>query len=111
MLVAGDRSLISDMSRLIKDKANQGQHLLEEAILEVLLEARKNRDGLVKAIDIARRADIYRKKFTPSMGNAITSGILAKLSEEGRIEQLRRRGPWKLTEEEFFRMSADQNDA
>nr|QIJ55925.1 methyltransferase domain containing protein [uncultured bacterium] len=111
MPVAGNLSLIFDMSRLIKDKAARGQHLLEEAVLEVLLEARKNGDGLVRAIDIARRVDIYRKKFTPSMGNAITSGILAKLSEEKRIEQLRRRGPWKLTEEEFSKMSADQNDA
>lgn len=99
------------MSRSIKNKASQGQRLLEEVVLEILLEARKNGDGLVRAIDIARRADIYRKKFTPSMGNAITSGILAKLSEEGRIEQLHRRGPWKLTEKEFFEMSADRGDA
>lgn len=95
------------MHRLIKDKANQGQHLLEEAVLEVLLEARKNGDGLIKAIDIARRADIYRKKLTPSMGNAITSGILAKLSEAGRIEQCTDGGSWKLTEDEFAKMSAN----
>lgn len=99
------------MNQAVKDIAYLGQRLLEEAVLGVLLEARKNGAGLVKAIDIARQANIYRKKFTPAMGNAITSGILARLSEKGRVEQLREKGPWKLTEEEFAKMSADQDDA
>lgn len=95
------------MNQAIKDAARLGQHLLEEVVLEILFEARESGNGYVRAVDIARQADIYSKSHRPAYGNAITSGILAKLSEAGRIEQCTERGPWKLTEDEFAKMSAN----
>lgn len=89
-------------------KAEKAVRLLEEAVLEVLLEAWNRGQPAMTAIDIARQSGIYRKRRRPALRNAITSGILAKLSEAKRIQQVHERGPWRLADAEAARLLTEK---
>ena len=67
-----------------------GIFYIEEAILEVLFQAMEAQDdACVRAVDIDRRIGMYH------------ATVLKKLEAEGRVEQSRERGPWRLTEAEY----------
>ena len=71
-----------------KQLARIGIFYLEEAVLDVLFEAKYKQEWLQPA-DICERADM-------------TYGVLAKLEAEGRIEHSQAtRQKWQLTEKEF----------
>ena len=74
-----------------RDKAEQGLMLLEEAILNVLgaihpdaLRATEIRDAL--AIQDPQRG----------YSNYLTDSLIKRLEERGLVEQVRKRGPWRL---------------
>ena len=68
-----------------KQHARMGHFHLEKAVLDVLLEAKHEGDCLGPAA-ISRRAGIYRERGKVDiMHDAIATGILVKLHEEGRV--------------------------
>ena len=84
---------------------------LEEAVLDVLLEA-KHEGDCIGAAEISRRAGIFRDRGRGIvsrrgiMNDAIVTGVLVKLATEGRVKRCRqsragRRGGWELTDYEF----------
>ena len=83
-----------------RDKAAEGTSLLEEAVLEVLYEAGKEGFGL-GAAEISQRTQIYRERGVQNMLNdAIVTGLLNSLHDQGRVERHRQRsnrGGWRLT--------------
>ena len=87
-----------------KQHARMGQFYLEEAVLDVLLEAKHEGDCIGPA-DISRRAGIFRDRGDVNiMNDAITTGVLVKLHTEGRVlrcTQPNGRGGWDLTDHEF----------
>ncbi len=87
-----------------KQHARMGQFYLEEAVLDVLLEA-KHEGDCIGAADISRRAGIFRDRGDVNIINdAITTGVLIKLHAEGRVQrctQPNSRGGWDLTDHEF----------
>lgn len=87
-----------------KQHGCMGMFHLEEAVLDVLLEA-KHKDECLGAAEISKQAGIFRDRGTQKMMNdAITTGLLIKLDSEGRVERCRQpsgRGGWKLTADEF----------
>ncbi len=81
---------------------------LEEAILDILLEARHKGECSITAAEIGRRGggDILRGMEGPTGRDWIVWHILKKLETEGRVETnppQTSRKPWRLTEEEFER--------
>ena len=93
-----------------KQFARLGEFHLEEAILDVLLEA-KYEDNCIGAADISRRAGIFRDRGIENiMNDAIATGLLVKLRDQGKVircEQSNGRGGWELTDEEFERRRED----
>lgn len=92
-----------------KRLARIGEFNLEEAVLDVLLEARHERECLGPA-EISKRAGIFREPgHAMTSGNdAIVWGILGKLAKHGRIEKCpqdkgksHKLNGWKLTESEY----------
>ena len=87
-----------------KQHARMGQFYLEEAVLDVLLEAKHEGDCIGPA-DISRRAGIFRDRGEVDiMNDAIATGVLVKLHTEGRVQrctQPNNRGGWDLTDHEF----------
>ncbi len=88
-----------------KQHARMGQFHLEEAILDVLLEAKHEGDCLGPA-EISRRAGIFRERGSVDiMNDAIATGVLVKLHDEGRVNRCTQndanRGGWELTDAEF----------
>ena len=87
-----------------KQLARIGMFHIEEAVLDVLLEAR-HEDECLGAAEISRRAGIYRDRGTQDiMNDAIVTGVLVKLDSEGRVERCQQennRGGWHLTDKEF----------
>lgn len=89
-------------------KANQlariGEIHLEEAVLEVLHEAKKERK-LLKAATIGKRAGIFcAGSKNGAFKSALVCGVLSKLKEQGRIERhnlSRSHKPWEMTDKEF----------
>lgn len=81
-----------------------GQFYLEEAILDILLEA-KHENECIGAAEISRRAGIFRDRGKENiMNDAIATGFLVKLSDENKVlrcEQESGRGGWELTDTEF----------
>ena len=81
-----------------------GQFYLEEAILDILLEA-KHENECIGAAEISRRAGIFRDRGKENiMNDAIATGLLVKLSDENKVlrcEQESGRGGWELTDTEF----------
>ena len=83
-----------------KQLARVGVFYLEEAVLNVLFEAMgAQEDPFVRAVNIARKIGV--KHWDKE--NWVVSGILRKLEAEGRVEQRKKQGPWKLTEAEYQR--------
>jgi len=83
-----------------KQFAQIGEFLLQEAVLDVLLDAKRNgEEEWVRLSDISKRAGIYRERevFT---GDAIAGGLLNKLYSEKRVEHKNKFG-WKLADAEF----------
>ena len=87
-----------------KQFARIGEFHLEEAILDVLLEA-KHENNCLGAAEIGKRTGIYRDRGSNNMMNdAIVTGLLNKLAEQKRVqrcEQESGQGGWKLTDKEF----------
>lgn len=82
---------------------------LEEAVLIVLTENYDEGFG-VGAADIGQRTGIYRDPGIAQMNDAIVTGVLNSLNEEGRVEralQENGRGGWKLTASEYNRRRED----
>lgn len=76
------------------EKVGLGMQYLEEAVMEVLLEAAQGDECLGPA-EVTLRAGLYRGTF---LKNAIAAGTLNKLLEEGRVVrclQANGRGGWK----------------
>ncbi len=88
-----------------KQHSRMGEFYLEEAVLDVLLEAKHEGECLGPA-EISRRAGIFRERGDANiMNDAICTGILVKLHKEHRVERCQqanvKRGGWELTEQEF----------
>lgn len=97
-----------------KQLARLGEFHLEEAILDVLLEA-AHEEECIGAAEISRRAGIFRDGGggggnVAAMNDAIATGMLIKLFNAGKVERCQQspgRGGWKLTEAEFNRRRDD----
>ena len=79
-----------------KQLARIGLFYLEEAVLDVLFEARETPHLYVKLAEINK--EIGGKWAKDGWSVRI---LLKKLEAEGRVEQREVRGPWKLTETEY----------
>ncbi|MCY3852575.1 MAG: hypothetical protein OXG03_03230 [Gammaproteobacteria bacterium] len=80
-----------------KELSALGLKLLEEAVIQVLLDARENGEHVVGATEIARRAGIPVEQKGPVFSGAIGTGILCRLLEQGYVEQLKEgKCGWKL---------------
>ena len=92
-----------------KQLSRIGEFHLQEAVLDVLCEAHPEGFG-VGAAEISRRTGIYRDAGVVNMNDAIVTGLLNQLYEQGRVqqaEQENRRGGWRLTEREYERRRDD----
>ena len=88
-----------------KQYARMGEFYLEEAVLDVLLEARY-KEKCIGAAEISRRSGIYRDRGKADvMNDAIVTGLLVKLHGQDRVERCTQEGSglggWELTNEEF----------
>ena len=92
-----------------KQLARMGVFYLEEAILDVLLDARHEGD-CIGAAEIGKRTGIFRDRGEGIVGekgilnDAIVHGVLVKLTVERRVDrcdQPNGRGGWELTDKEF----------
>lgn len=91
-----------------KQHARIGEFHLEEAVLDVLLDAR-HEGSCIGAAEISKRAGIYRDRGTiNTMNDAIVTGLLVKLHEQRRVQKCAqdpdrpdRQNGWELTEKEF----------
>ena len=88
-----------------KQHARMGMFHLEEAILDVLLEA-KHEGRCIGAAEISKRSGIFRERGkTDIMNDAIATGILVKLHEENRVARCKqhesKRGEWEMLPPEF----------
>ncbi len=87
-----------------KQFSRMGEFYLEEAILDVLLEAKYEGQCLGPA-KISRRAGIFRERGRENiMNDAITMGLLVKLSDQRRVQRCTQpndKGGWELTDVEF----------
>ena len=82
-----------------KQYARIGIFLLEEAILDVLLDAQRKNECLGPTA-ISKKLGIFR--FQENHRGYIAYNILQKLEDEGRVERHPSvRGGWQLTQEEF----------
>ena len=93
-----------------KQFARIGEFHLEEAILDVLLEAQHEGDCIGPA-EISKRSGIFRESgYAMASGNDnIVWGMLNKLVKEKKIERCKKAGRngWQLTKEEFERRRDD----
>ena len=84
--------------------ARIGMFHLEEAVLDVLSDARSGEPCLGPA-EISRRARIFRKsQFDDRMHDAITAGILNKLFDDDRVRRCTQesgRQGWMITDREY----------
>jgi len=86
-----------------KQLARMGEFHLEEAVLDVLLEARHEGE-CIGAAEISKRAGVFRESGEAGGNDAIAWGVLNKLAKHGRVErceQSNNRGGWQLTDDEF----------
>ena len=88
-----------------KQNARLGMFHLEEAVLDVLLEARHEGD-CIGAAEISKRAGIYREGGVgmAGMNDAIVHGLLSSLFGQNKVErceQANRAGGWQLTDLEY----------
>ena len=93
-----------DIRKRMRDSVRKGVFHLEEAVLDVLLEACYENECLGPA-EISRRSGIYRERGSENiMNDAIVIGILTKLASQNRVERCKQqngRGGWELTKKEF----------
>ena len=87
-----------------------GQAHLQEAVLDVLLEAYGESDGL-KPDEISKRAGIHRRSIHGGNQNHIVAGILAALEDKGLVRSMQTHAAvyriWQLTKSEYVnRMTA-----
>ena len=69
-----------------KQHARIGEFHLEEAVLDVLLEA-KHEGACIGGAEIGRRAGIYGDRGkSDTMNDAIVTGLLVKLQERERVQ-------------------------
>jgi len=99
------------MSIRPRQLSRMGEFYLKEAVLDILQEHYPEGYG-IGAADISRRAGIYRERGPSDiMNDAIVTGILNSLHEEGKVERIEqetvRRGGWRLTESEYNRRRDD----
>ena len=92
-----------------KQFSRLGEFYLEEAILDVLLEAHYEGESLYPA-EIGKRTGIFREAgYSMKSGNdAIVWGILGKLIKYGRI--IKDDNGFKLTDDEFETRRDDVGD-
>lgn len=87
-----------------KQMARLGEFHLEEAIMDVLLEARYEGECL-GAAEISKRAGIFRERGPEvNMNDAIVHGFTNKLSIAEKVERCKQsngRGGWRLSDNEF----------
>ena len=87
-----------------KQFSRMGEFYLEEAILDVLLEAKHENECLGPA-EISKRAGIYRERGVENIINdAIVTGMLVKLTDEKKVQRCKQdnnRGGWELTDQQF----------
>lgn len=92
------------MSIRPKQLSRVGQFYLEEAILDILLEAKHEQECLGPA-EISRRAGVFRDRGGEDiMNDAIVTGFLVKLSDQRKVKRCKQpnnRGGWELTDDEF----------
>lgn len=95
-----------------KQFARLGEFHLEEAILDVLLEAR-HEEQCIGAAEISKRAGIFRDRGVENIINdAIATGLLVKLRDANKVQRCKQpnaKGGWELTDEEFERRRDDVN--
>lgn len=98
-----------------KQLARLGEFHLEEAVMDVLLDAR-HEDECIGAAEISKRAGIFREPGggdpIAAMNDAIATGLLIKLYRAGKVEQCGQKpgkdtGGWRLTDTEFDRRRDD----
>ena len=93
-----------------KQMARMGEFYLQEAIMDVLLEA-SYEDACIGAAEISRRAGVFRERGKEDiMNDAIATGILVKLLDEKKVQRCKQdngRGGWELTDDEFQRRRDD----
>lgn len=97
------------MSIRPKQLARIGEFHLQEAVLDVLCDAYPEGWGL-GAREISRRTGIYRDSGVVQMNDAIVTGLLNDLHEQGKVEQSNQandRGGWRLSEREYGRRRDD----
>ena len=84
-----------------KQLARTGIFYLEEAILDVLFEAKHSKESdFVRLRDIRERLGTY-SKWTND--NWLVRSVLYKLKGEDKVEQLKKQGPWQLTDMEYHK--------
>ena len=81
--------------------AQMGMTYLEQAVVSVLIEAADD-DGCLGAAEISRRAGIFRDRgIVNIMNDAIATGVLVKLHDDGKvvrcIQHGTTRGGWELS--------------
>lgn len=81
-----------------------GQIHLQEAVLDVLLEAYGESDGL-KPDEISKRAGIERRSIHGGNQNHIVAGLLAALEGKGLVRSIQKHAAvyriWRLTRNEY----------
>lgn len=91
-----------------KQLAGKGVSYLEEAILDVLLEAwEKEKYSSIFAVKIKKRIGVGDW----DRDQRLTTAILVKLKEEGRVKRRGERGPWQLTDAEYAKRSNTEGNA
>ena len=91
----------TNANEAIRKQASRGLHLLKESILELLYEARLNDNEWVKASHVRTQIGMPKSPAPSDMGNASVRHMLILLRDERKVEQLKRLGPWRLTNAEF----------
>jgi len=98
------------MSIRPRQLSRMGTFYLQEAVLDILYEHYPEGYG-VGAADISKRAGIYRDRGPSDiMNDAIVTGVLNSLHEEGKVERIEQeggRGGWRLTESQYNRRRDD----
>jgi len=100
------------MSIRPRQLSRMGTFYLQEAVLDILYEHYSEGYG-VGAADIGKRAGIYRDRGPSNiMNDAIVTGILNSLHEEGKVERTdqekgKGHGGWRLSDREFNRRRDD----
>ena len=82
-----------------KQLAQTGISYLEEAILDVLFEAKHSKESdFVRGRDIRERLGTHSKWTNETW---LVRSVLYKLQDEERVRQNGKRGPFELTEKEY----------